>query len=455
MGRKKRKSASASEPEAVPAPGPVPADPRSREVKAEPPSAPPDPRPRGDVAAARPAFQISAATMTRPPPGPSPSDAGDGAASNPADDYLGSAKPSSQYGLHSHAGDLVEDDVYVSDGSASSSDGEGDGEGGGDDAAVNTRPGLELLLTTSRMGLMRRGGLGNLVGQPQMNRTWVRGEDAGGGNTDGAEDGDGVKSEGHNEEDEADLDPAARLALQNRRIEAARAAARLLESSENAGRDPCLFSKRTSFDIRMDQIEDKPWDRPANPSNPGAGGGETTEYFNYGMDEHDWAEYAEGQLAIRQELTDAARQKRTPDPGIVPVVPRAPKQQGDRVAVVRRGDDDGGPGGEGEGDGGDVEMGAELGPLAARREAAADDDEGDANAETKEEDEEEIVGGAWGAGASKDSVLHRLIVEQVSAGFTFRLGQVFFTPLSLNPPCSVPLFCCRERRRAPWARRRA
>jgi predicted lipoprotein len=35
----------------------------------------------------------------------------------------------------------------------------------------------------------------------------------------------------------------------------------------------------------------------------------------------------------RQELTDAAKQKRLPDPGIVPVVPRAPSKQGDRVAV--------------------------------------------------------------------------------------------------------------------------
>lgn len=35
----------------------------------------------------------------------------------------------------------------------------------------------------------------------------------------------------------------------------------------------------------------------------------------------------------RQELTDAAKQKRLPDPGIVPVVPKAPTKQGDRVAV--------------------------------------------------------------------------------------------------------------------------
>ncbi|KAG7337512.1 hypothetical protein IV203_018958 [Nitzschia inconspicua] len=67
------------------------------------------------------------------------------------------------------------------------------------------------------------------------------------------------------EEELAKLDPAQRaarlLAEKQRKLEEAKIAARRLESEENAGRDPCLFSKRTSFDIRFDQIDDKPWTR--------------------------------------------------------------------------------------------------------------------------------------------------------------------------------------------------
>ena len=45
---------------------------------------------------------------------------------NNEDDFIGSAKPSSQYGLQSHSGDLVEEDIYVSDGSLSSSSSDDD-----------------------------------------------------------------------------------------------------------------------------------------------------------------------------------------------------------------------------------------------------------------------------------------------------------------------------------------
>ena len=58
-----------------------------------------------------------------------------------------------------------------------------------------------------------------------------------------------------------------------RKLEEAKESARRLESEENAGRDPCLFSKRTAFDIRFDQIDDKPWER---------GAGDLTDFFNYG-----------------------------------------------------------------------------------------------------------------------------------------------------------------------------
>ena len=66
-------------------------------------------------------------------------------------------------------------------------------------------------------------------------------------------------------------------------------------AEENAGRDPCLFSKRTAFDIRVDQMEDKPWAR----------GGDPTDFFNYGMTDDDWFEYSEIQMSIvRQNRND-------------------------------------------------------------------------------------------------------------------------------------------------------
>ena len=48
----------------------------------------------------------------------------------------------------------------------------------------------------------------------------------------------------------------------------------------------------------------------------------------------DWLEYAQQQLTIRQELTDASRQKRPPDPNIVPVAGKKPKSQTPKVAVA-------------------------------------------------------------------------------------------------------------------------
>ena len=190
-------------------------------------------------------------------------------------------KPSSMYGLHSHSGDLVEDDIYVSDGSLESDDdeeeetkeGDGDTATDGEKKTKENKPKqLELVLTTSKMGLMRRGGISTLFGQP-VNRTWVRSEQTEGETKDKG--GEGIKQE----EEEEITDPARLLVIQQRKIEQAKQNARILESSENAGRDPCLFSKRTAFDIRMDQIEDKPWDK---------GGSDLTDYMNYGLTEEDW-----------------------------------------------------------------------------------------------------------------------------------------------------------------------
>lgn len=120
----------------------------------------------------------------------------------------------------------------------------------------------------------------------------------------------------------------------------------------------------------------------------------------------------------RQELTDAAKQKRLPDPGIVPVVPRAPTKQGDRVAVrIKKTDEseeeDAGAvatGADSDDEDG-MEMVVETGPKSEgadekdsngeNRNAAAEDASG-AKSETSNGDAtalakiDKVVGGAWG-----------------------------------------------------------
>ena len=49
-----------------------------------------------------------------------------------------------------------------------------------------------------------------------------------------------------------------KIGLAAERLEEVKANKRRVESEENAGRDPCLFSKRTAFDISIDAIDDKP-----------------------------------------------------------------------------------------------------------------------------------------------------------------------------------------------------
>mmetsp|Transcript_31993 Transcript_31993/g.67251 ORF Transcript_31993/g.67251 Transcript_31993/m.67251 type:complete len:670 (-) Transcript_31993:449-2458(-) len=380
-----------------------------------------------------------------------------------AEDYLGSAKPASQYGLHSHSGDLIAEDIYVSDGSLDLDD-ENPNDGGADGNGEK-KGAVDLVITTSKMGLMRRGGISSLLGAPsQINRTWVRPGDRDGDSKDDENKGENSKDkectkEEEANEEEANLDPGQRLALQQRKIEAAKINVRVLESSENAGRDPCLFSKRTAFDIRMDQIEEKPWDK---------GEADITDYFNYGMMEEDWLEYAERQLAVRQELTDASKQKRLPDPGIVTVVPRAPRVQGDRVAVRKKkvvedeeGENEGEEKNENHDNYGDcgLEMGVELGPLNTvekEKSSGSEENEKEVWEKFKKEKEdaapsstasssakqEKVIGGAWGAGAAKDSVLLRLILEQSSGpdgGNHTGIMPPSGGPLMMNmPPPTMP-----------------
>jgi len=241
---------------------------------------------------------------------------------------------------------------------------------------------IEILLSGSRMGTMRRGVSGLIA------NTWTR---IGSSITPAKKEleEEEEKKEGEGEEEE-EMDPVRRLEVMKENV-------RRLESAENAGRDPCLFSKRTAFDIRMDQIEEKPWCN--NPDN-------VTDYFNYGLSEEDWLEYAEHQLAVRQELTDASRQKRVPDPSIVTVLPKTPSKQSPKVAVAtatptvsnqeKKGDTEEDP--------------AIIGPVNEINE-----EEEETKAEVVDDTQNSLlkVAGAWGAGVAANSALGTLIQEQL------------------------------------------
>jgi hypothetical protein len=200
------------------------------------------------------------------------------------DDEGGKKTASSGYAMTTHSAEIIDADIYVSDGSESDEDLQDplttSPDGGGEEPVPDERNpnrAIQMVLSGSRMGLMRRGiHHPSLLVQP--NRQWSRqnpadtnasgagGEDV--GNGDGQEEGAAAAEERRKREQEeelAKLDPAQRaarlLAEKQRKLEEAKVMARKLESEENAGRDPCLFSKRTSFDIRFDQIDDKPWVR--------------------------------------------------------------------------------------------------------------------------------------------------------------------------------------------------
>ncbi len=345
-------------------------------------------------------------------------------------------KESSAYGMHSHSGDLIEEHIYVSDGSddefnfnTGKEDDENNKSDGGEDKSNETTlkgekdDGLELVLTGSKMGLMRRG----LAAQLFQPKTWVRqqaGNDSSalssgsnGQNVSSTEDGDGI-TKGDSEEagdqiqSETPAQKAAQLlAAKKQKEEELKQMKRTLESSENAGRDPCLFSKRTAFDIRMDQIEDKPWDRSSG------GTADITDYFNYGLSEEDWLEYSDRQLTVRQELTDASRQRRSADPTIVPVVPKTPSKQTPKVAVAVKKEKKKNPEE-------DVkiedENAAVQGPSIPKEMAVQIKKEEDNDNDTKSDHDtvsskqssKSVEGGVWGIDVQPGSTLAKLIEEQ-------------------------------------------
>ena len=241
-----------------------------------------------DVAEAADAATTSTPTITDP------------AVKDDSNDTAVVANTSSGYAMTSHSGEIIQEDIYVSDGSADSDD----------------EDETEIVLSNSRMGIMRRGLHHQMAALQQPNRQWTRQvptEKSGtrGGDTDGT----GLsltttelteeEKRQREEEELALLDPAqraARLLQEKQRREAeAKIEARRIENEDNVMRDPTLFSKRTAFDIRFDQIDDKPWQR-------GVGTDNLSEFFNYGLSEEDWLEYSEQQLLVRQELIDASRQ---------------------------------------------------------------------------------------------------------------------------------------------------
>lgn len=308
------------------------------------------------------------------------------------------AKPlKSGYAMTSHSAEVIDEDIYVSDGSDEEDE---------EDVALRN---LEMVLAGSRMGIMRRGIHHPLLMQP--NRQWVKDDTKSQQHLEDDAEIDAQAAEEkrlrEQEEELAKLDPAQRaarlLAEKQRKLEEAKVNARRMESEENAGRDPCLFSKRTAFDIRFDQIDDKPWTR----------GGDMTDFFNYGLSEEDWLEYAQQQLMIRQELTDASRQRRPPDPTIVPVTPRTPSQQAPKVAVVAKtegGDDALDASADGE-----VEA-KEQGPVLVKKDQEGDHymelEKGPGPDKPETKVDVPVLGGAWGAGAAPGSMLAKLIEEQ-------------------------------------------
>lgn len=284
-------------------------------------------------------------------------------------------KDSSSYAVTSHSADIITEDIYISDGSVDS-----------DEEADEA---IQLVLTGSKTGLMRRG-LHSLQQHQQPDRVWTRKNQQESETPQDLAEDEKRKQE---EEELAKLDPAeraARLLQEKQKREAeAKLEARRIENEDNVSKDPLLFSKRTAFDIRFEQIEDKPWQRVE-------GNTHFTEFFNYDLQEDDWLEYAQHQLAIRQELIDASKQKRAPDPSIVPIQPRK-KAVVDTEAVTVIA----------------APQGNEETPSAPAPEPT-ETSSTTVMAPVKQEQkiEDAGLGGAWGAGAAAGTLLAKLIEEQ-------------------------------------------
>jgi len=331
------------------------------------------------------------------------------------------AAASSGYAMTSHSGEIVQEDIYVSDGSD-------------DDEAA------EVVLAGSRMGIMRRG----LHLQPQAlqqpNRQWTRAAAAADAETTAGEtatnDGTAPQKQQQLTEQEIleQLDPAARAARlqqeKQRREHEAALEARRQENETNVRQPPSLFSKRTAFDIRFDQIEEKPWERNLAPGQQPSNE-HLAEFFNYGLSEEDWLEYSQQQLLIRQELVDAHNQKRPPDPAIVPIQAPVKSEVADDATAVEakpQAEADEEAGGEknaGTADADGDTTATECATAATATMGPSSKPDSESTEDTKiasvsmapqpqpvAVDVPASLGGAWGAGAAPGSVLAKLMEEQ-------------------------------------------
>jgi len=166
------------------------------------------------------------------------------------------------------------------------------------------------------------------------------------------------------------------------------------ESLENASRDPSTFAAKTAFDLPFDGIQYKPWVT-----------GDITDYFNYGLSEPRWIDYADRQLVVRQELVDAAEQKRQPDPNIVSfdlcnsLKPRSKLEINEKEnLIVEEGECI-----SGETSGSQSSLQCTIIPDSKRSSTVLEEDD---------DDGAETIGGVWGGKAKPGSLLAKLIEEQ-------------------------------------------
>lgn len=341
---------------------------------------------------------------------------------------------SSGYAVTTHSGEIIQEDIYVSDGSESEDD-------------------VEIILNNSRLGMMRRGLHQNLQQTP-IHRQWTRQQQQQQGeNSTGSLLGDDThptdavlmeaQKRQREEEELAKLDPAQRAArlLQEKlkREEEQKIEERRRENEENAGRDIALFSKRTAFDIQFHNLDDKPWLRNVPPGQTPTAES-VSEFFNYGMTEEDWLEYAQHQLLVRDELINAARQKRPPDPSLVPFQPRTTSDTAEPVPTPQTQTEvkettDGTAGEENDADSNSLISQTETEKKADPSTTNASQNETETLAPHQKQAEEVPVGigGAWGAGAPPGSLLAKLMEEQEMAN---ALGTSLPAP---HPPAPLPL----------------
>ncbi|GMI53692.1 hypothetical protein ScalyP_jg9363 [Parmales sp. scaly parma] len=272
--------------------------------------------------------------------------------------------------------------------------------GSDDDSSV------EVMIADSSAGLLQANNVGR---QKFVNLVYSREVDGAVDLTDGAAVGDWTAEPEMEEVEE--VDAATKAARAATRLEMLKEKKRLgdclRESEENAGRDPCMFSKRTAFDIGIHLIEEKPWLERG-----------LEEYMNYNMEEADWEEYSAKQNEIRQELINADRGKRKPDPVIVRVTPRQPKVE---VKVTL------GVEGVGEEVGDFFVEGETIGPAVAPVEFAKKKKkkkknllsniekmtDGESSSEEDEDEDEGKVIGAWKL-PKKGSKLELLLAKQAA-----------------------------------------